>query len=215
MNALLQQLDRRISEAQRLVDRQAGEARLIATQGQETKEEVTRLKQLKEDCSEAITVLQSFGEARQQDLQTRIETLVTAGLRAVFDESMVFAITQKKVGSQMAMDFTIKSFVNGELVETSIMDARGGGVAATAGFLLRLIVILLQKDKVRPTLVLDESFAMVSSQYSERLSAFLRELVDKTEVQIILVTHSDLYEEHADITYRFSLVEGVTEIERS
>ncbi len=212
MNAQLSQLERRIKDAQRSVDRRAGEARLIAKQGQEVSAEVIRLTALEESCREAIAILQSFGELRQADLQSKIEGLVTHGLRAIFDTDLTFAITQKKVGSQMAMDFTIKSFVNGELVETSIMDARGGGVAATAGFLLRLLVLLLKKDTARPFLVLDETFAMVSSQYSDNLAMFLRELVDKTDVQILLVTHADVYEDYADKTYRFSLQDGVTRV---
>ncbi len=202
----------RLTEAQRYVDRQAGEARMVAMATNTLKTQVAELTVVGEACEEAIRVLQSFGETRQQELQTKIETLVTHGLRSIFDADMTFHISQKKVGQQVAMDFTITSLVNGELVETSIMDARGGGVAATAGFLLRLLFLLLKKDSARPTLVLDESFAQLSTGYAERLALFLRELVDKTGVQIILVTHSTVFSETADTTYEFSLVDGVTQV---
>jgi ABC-type nitrate/sulfonate/bicarbonate transport system ATPase subunit len=61
-------------------------------------------------------------------------------------------------------------------------------------------------------LVLDETFAHVSADYEPRLAEFLAELVARTGVQIIMVTHSDAYSEHADVRYRFALQQAVTTV---
>ena len=53
--------------------------------------------------------------------------------------------------------------------------------------------------------VLDETFAALSVEYEGRLAEFIRELVDRTETQVLLVTHSDAYSDYADNVYRFSL----------
>lgn len=55
-------------------------------------------------------------------------------------------------------------------------------------------------------LVLDETFAHVSSDYLEPLGQFLREVVDKTGVQIIMVTHQQEFANFADKVYNFSTV---------
>jgi ABC-type lipoprotein export system ATPase subunit len=44
----------------------------------------------------------------------------------------------------------------------------------------------------------------VSDEYTPRLAEFLRELADKTGVQILLVTHQSVFAESADKVYRFS-----------
>jgi ABC-type lipoprotein export system ATPase subunit len=52
----------------------------------------------------------------------------------------------------------------------------------------------------------------VSADYEPRLAEFLAELVARTGVQIIMVTHSDAYSEHADVRYRFALQQAVTTV---
>jgi DNA repair exonuclease SbcCD ATPase subunit len=62
-------------------------------------------------------------------------------------------------------------------------------------------------------LILDETFAHVSDEYLPALGEFLREIVDKTGVQIIMVTHQSQFEEWADLVYRFSQINGKTQVE--
>ena len=106
--------------------------------------------------------------------------------------------------------FIIRSSLpNGKVVDTDVMDARGGGLAATVGFLLRLVVMLLKTDsKTDNFMVLDETFAMVSAEYLEGLREFIRKIVDKTGVQILMVTHQPEFAELADKVYRLSTVDG-------
>jgi DNA repair exonuclease SbcCD ATPase subunit len=91
------------------------------------------------------------------------------------------------------------------------MDARGGGLAATVGFLLRVVVLLLRTGGTgKQLLVLDETFAHVSAEYLEGVGRFLREIVDRSGVQIILVTHQETLAEAADVVYRFTAKDGKT-----
>lgn len=86
-------------------------------------------------------------------------------------------------------------------------------MAAVVGFVLRLVVLLLTPGTQR-FLALDESFAHVSASYEPRVAEFLREVADKAEVQILLITHSDAYSDLADARYRLSLgSDGVTVVE--
>jgi DNA repair exonuclease SbcCD ATPase subunit len=163
------------------------------------------------DLLEQVTaLLGSLGDQAQEDLQTQLQTIVTYGLRSIFGGDMELVIDTGKHGTFAAADFRIRSTDRGETLETSIMDARGGGVAAVAGFLLRLMILLLSGRP--PVMLLDETFAQLSADYEPALAEFMRELVDKTGAQIVLVTHSDLYSDVADKVYRLTNTDGTTHV---
>lgn len=188
-----------------------GEAKALATRAKELAAEAKQLEARAESLEQVIGVLNSFADLKQQEIQSKIEQLVTHGLQSIFSDDLTFHIVQAEKARRVETTFVIRSAFEGETIETSIMDARGGGVAAVAGFLLRLIIILLRKD-TRHFLLLDESFSMVSDHYEAKLVEFVRELVDKTSIQIVLITHKSVPEWLAvsDRAYELSLKKGKT-----
>jgi DNA repair exonuclease SbcCD ATPase subunit len=206
-------LQQRISKARRLVDSQIAEARVIATRVKKVKEEIDLSSQDVDLYNKVAITLASIGEQRQADAQKTIEELVTRGLTTIFSEDISFHVVQSQRGKTPEVKFLVNSRgPNGATVETSVMDSRGGGMAAVVGFLLRLVVMLLSKDHKEPVLILDETFSHVSVEYERPLAEFLKELSDKTNVQIIMVTHSDAFSEFADRRYQFSQTDGVTQV---
>lgn len=194
-------------------DRRVGEARSLAQRLRGSREEISALEARREALEQAIEVFNSFADERQQQVQAQLETLVTEGLHAVFGEGLSFHVSQGMKGKTAQVDFFIRSTTDGHEIDTPVMEARGGGVAAVVGFLVRLVLLLLKSD-VRRVLFLDESFAQLSAEYEPRLAEFMRELIDRTGAQIVLVTHSDAFSDAADAIYRTALVDGVTEITR-
>lgn len=176
-----------------------------------TKDRIQEAEDLAANLEKAIAVISSISEARQSKLQNQLEALITRGLQTIFQEDMRFSIESKTQGKLHAMDLKITSTLNGQDVTTDIINARGGGVAAVTGFLIRLVILLLMKRDTDPFLILDESFAQVSEEYAPRLAEFIKELTEKTNVQIIMVTHSDGYAESADTHYRVSKKNGLTQ----
>jgi len=141
----------------------------------------------------------SFGETEQNDLKDKIELLVTYGLQSVFQERIEFKIISEIKGKQVVMRFVLKS---GD-IETDILDARGGGVAVVAGFILQIIIVFLLKGRVAPIVILDEGLSQLSEGYRVRMASVMKELVDKTGIQIVLVTHQKEYVDVADKAYLF------------
>lgn len=181
--------------------------------GKELQAEIATLSETIEDLDRVTILLNSLGEDRQLKAQQTIEDLVTRGLQTIFDDTLSFHIVQSVKGKSATVDFVVATTLEGKTIETPVMDARGGGLAATIGFLLRLVVMLLSKGtRSENILLLDETFAHVSEEYIEPLRLFLREIVDKTGVQIIMVTHQPQFAEDADKVYRFSTVEGKTQV---
>lgn len=207
----LSTVEHSLSAAEARYQQDVGKAKALAAEGQRAKQQAEQHRATEVACEEAVAFLNSFADERQATVQRRIETLVSYGLQTIFDEAITFHVVSEQKANRTEVSFVLRSTMDGQLVETPILDARGGGVAAVVGFLLRLIITLLRKH--RQLLVLDETFAHLSTDREPVLGEFIRELVDQTGVQIIMVTHSDSYSEHADRVYRFSQKDGKTVIE--
>jgi DNA repair exonuclease SbcCD ATPase subunit len=203
-------LAEQVRVARSLVDREAGEARALAKAGKSAQARVAVLQEQIELHDRVLGLLTKVGEERQTHAQEAVEGLVTRGLQTIFDESLTFHVVQSIRAGQAQVEFVIRSAHGDQVVETPVMDARGGGMAAVVGLLLRLVVLLLTPG-ARRVLFLDETFGMVSREYETRVAEFLREVCDKAAVQVILVTHSDAFDDFADARYRLSLgVDGAT-----
>jgi DNA repair exonuclease SbcCD ATPase subunit len=115
------------------------------------------------------------------------------------------------------IDFVVKTRLpDGTEFDTEVMSARGGGLAAVVGLLLRVVLILLTRNSGRKStdiLVLDETLAHLSAEYLDAAGQFLRTVVDNTGVQILMVTHQPELAEYADVCYNFRLGEdGTTKV---
>lgn len=210
MVSTLSEVEALLVSAERKLERRIGEAKALKEQGQRAKSQADDAQALVIACEEAVAFLNSFADERQERVQRRIEELVTHGVQTIFGDDMTFHVMSEQKANRSEVTFSLRSSMGDQVVETPILDARGGGVAAVVGFLLRLIITMLREE--RPLLVLDETFAQLSAEYEPRLAEFLRELVDQTGVQIVMVTHSEAFSEHADRVYRFGQKKGVTTV---
>lgn len=208
----LMELEQSVRLARSRVDQETGEARAIGLAGKSLQAEAAQLAAQHARLERAVGVLTRIGEERQAAAQAQVEGLVTRGLQTIFGENLSFHMIQTVKGNQANVEFVIRSTYGDSTVETPVMDARGGGMAVTVGFMLRLVVLLLTQG-ARRVLFLDETFGHVSAEYEPRLAEFLREVADKADVQLLLVTHSDAYGDAADAHYRLRLgTDGATEV---
>jgi chromosome segregation ATPase len=204
-------LRRTLIRQRRAVERLRGERtaaeRAVAT----ATEQIIVLEKEVQLAERAHALLSSFAETSQADLLAKIQGIVTYGLRVVFGEDMSFHMTSVKRGNTTATDLTIRSSIGGTVVETDILSARGGGVAAVAGVILRITMLLLTPSAPK-FMALDEAFAQLSDDKISALIGFIKELVDRTDLQLIVVTHTaiDEWREAADKVYHLTNVNGVT-----
>ena len=173
-------------------------------------QQIDQSKAVLETLDKAVGLIGQYADAREKDVQAKIETLVTNGLRAVFNEDLRFIVQQKAVGKRTEIKFKIESFYDNVSVETDILSARGGGVAAVTGFLLRVIMILLTNS--RRIIFLDETFSQVSTHYQENVAQLLEDLATDYGFQFILVTHrSPEIVERSSNVYETSMKNGKTQ----
>ncbi len=203
----------RAGARRRALDARQGEATVLVSRIRSLREEVATLAEDVSEYDQVTHLLNSIAEEKQLKAQQDIEELVSRGLQTIFDESLSFHIVQSVRGKTTIVEFVVRTTLADTVVDTPVMDARGGGVAAVIGFLLRVVVMLLRGGtKQRNLLVLDESFAMVSVEYLPVLGEFLRSIVEETGIQIVLVTHQHEFIEVGDKVYRFSQVDGQTKV---
>ncbi len=209
----LAQLTTRLDQARRQMDRFRAEAEMLAATGRTLLAEIAELTTTVTLHERAAHVLTAIGEERQDAAQRAIESLVTQGLQTIFGDELSFHLVPGVRAKTPVVDFVVRSRMDdGTIVDTDVMEARGGGLAATVGFLLRLVILLLSGHKQDTVLFLDETFAHVSADYLPRLIEFLKDLVGRTGVQIVMVTHEPAFAEAATHVYYFELRNGVTHV---
>lgn len=193
----------RIESLKDEVNRQRAEKVSVDRRLKKLNDEVFVLNHHAEDLEKIHAVITKYVQTYQESFLQHIEGVVTKGLQAIFEEPMVFRVEQIVTGKRLEVKFWLSTQFGVETLETSIMDSRGGGVGAVIGFLLRVSIILLM-PKQRKILLLDETFAQLSAEYLPNLSEFIRQLVDQSDIQIIMVTHQEELAESADVCYHVS-----------
>lgn len=192
-------------------DQRVGQARALATNLNAAREEVSELSTRIEHLDQIAGLLASYADDQQAQVQGNIESIVSTGLKTIFGEDLSLRIENRMNGKRPELQFLLVSRYGQETLETSILDARGGGVAAVAGFLIQAVLALLTPG-VRPVLFLDETFGQLSDGFQANLAGFIQELVKRSSLQIVLISHSNAYSEAADRVYRFSQADGITQI---
>lgn len=201
-----------LARVRRQVEQDTGAARAVAKAGKEAVAQRARLTGELERHDRVTQLLTTISEGAQATARQQIEELVTRGLQVIFGTELSFHMAESVKGNASSIEFVVRSVYGDSVVETPVMESRGGGLAVVVAFMLRLVVLLLTPGAPR-ILWLDESFSHVSAEYEPRLAEFLREVCDKAQVQIVMVTHSDAYNDLADVRYRLMLGnDGITQV---
>lgn len=212
----LKVLGERVRAVRSVLDVRSGEARLLAQRGMELQRAIAAHELARETADRVSGILTKIGEDRDTEARAQVENLVSAGLSAIFAENLTFHLISSTSRSMPQIDFVVRTHLpDGSEYDTDVMSARGGGLSAVVGLLLRVVLIELTRasgKKATEVLVLDETLAHLSREYLEPAGQFLRTLADTTGIQIILVTHSPELEEYADVAYRFKLADDGTTV---
>lgn len=211
-------IEKVLNDKSTLINQAYGRYKEVNTRVDLLSSEIKELQEKSISLDKAVAFISRFADQREDSVYRFIEDIVSKGLTDVFEEELKLIIVQKMVGKRLELKFRLVSVYGDEQVETDILSARGGGVAAVTGFLLRVVIILLLSgsEGVSRFIALDEAFGQVSSNYVSNVAALLRGLADEYGIQFILVTHdaSGAYESVSDVVYRASATNGETKFSR-
>jgi DNA repair exonuclease SbcCD ATPase subunit len=129
----------------------------------------------------------------------KVENLLTYGLATVFeDQKLAVKVDLSEKRGLMQMEISLKDLSTG--VEAPILGSFGGGPVAVVSFLLRVLSLL--NLKLHKLLILDEAFSFVSENYVPQLAKLVSALCQKSNLDVLLVTHQRAFLEYADRAYQ-------------
>lgn len=180
--------------------RQEKEIEEFSTKSMET----GTMKQLLEKASE---------EARENGKRVLSETSTNA-IQMVWDDSMeVDMDIQIKRGVPNA-DLFIRQLSDGHVLETDPAQEEGGGLADIVSASTFMSLGMLVGDNNKAPYFLDEPTKYVSKGNSDNVAKFLKEIVDYSNKQTILITHDSVVAESGDKIFKVVKdVEGTSSVE--
>lgn len=158
----------------------------------------------------AQDVMNSVSIIAQTEFKGAVEGLVTEALQYTFGENYKFEIESTVSRNQAEAQMWVS--VDG--VRHSLKDELGGGVVDVCSFVLKVLFWALQINRTEPVLIFDEPLKNLDSGRLEAVGVMIRKLSEKLGIQFVCVTHELELAAIADVSYRVTLVDGISRVER-
>ncbi len=156
----------------------------------------------------ARELLKELGLKTQQQLQFHVSNLTTMAMEAVFPDP--YQVQIEFVPRRNKTECDISFVRNGNARDP--MESVGLGAADIGGFALRVAAWCIQKQKTKPVLLLDEPFKHLSFNFHNDASALLKEVSDRLNLQIIMVSHSEEMASFSDKIFEIGIKDGKSKI---
>lgn len=122
--------------------------------------------------------------------------LVTSGLHHIIhDQDIAFKLHQEIKLNRLSMKFIMEE----DGVEGDPMASFGGGAVLISSLILRLAI--MSRLKMGNLLLLDESMHALANKYVPAAGSFMRQLAERTGINMLLVTHNEEFLDHAHASY--------------
>lgn len=168
------------------IDKDLSRKKLLDGQIKEENKILERSRKHCEDSVEAQEIVQVAAAEAQTEAHKKIAGVVSQCLSLIWDEPYLFhiAFERRRDQTEASLRFVRRGY------EIDPLSGTEGGALDVASFALRLSCLLFSKPRLRPLLVLDEPFKMLSAQNRPRVADLLESVSRDMGVQIIMVTHS-------------------------
>ncbi len=145
---------------------------------------------------QARTFLQEVAEQTQKHIEVHISSIVTSAIQSVFDSEdygeIKFVTRFEKRRNKTECDLLFED--SGE--EFVPLESSGGGLLDITSIALRIAFWTI--SKTRNTIILDEPGKFISEDLQYKVSAMLKMLSEKLNIQFIVVSHQRDMIESAD-----------------
>jgi DNA repair exonuclease SbcCD ATPase subunit len=119
----------------------------------------------------------------RENICSLFTSLVTEALTSIFEKDIIFEIKLYSYRNEPAIDIAVIE----DGLEVDPQKSCGGGVNDIISLVLKVIFIYLKNSN--RILILDESLKFLSRNYLEQASSFLRDISERMNLQIVLVSH--------------------------
>lgn len=208
----LSDLERQIAIAENRLQNLEGQREVLSKQYDENLATISSTESINDTFLKASTLLQLVSEKTRERSIEKMEAIVTQAIQEVYgDKALRFKIAFENKRSAVSVEFklwdeNLKQYLN-------ILRCEAGGIRNIIATILRLVVIDLYSPKIEGPVVLDEIGVHISQEYRARFGKFLQQYSQLTGRQIILVSHLETVNEHADKKIRLHRIATDCEVE--
>jgi DNA repair exonuclease SbcCD ATPase subunit len=212
---MIQQIQNKFKQIEQARSESQGEIRLLKEQRGKKKKHFDLLNEQYTIQEKVLDILKKYSKAKEDLLKTKVDEIITKGLNVMLsDENLRSKLRFDIKRGQAVVEPKLITQFNEKEIETNPASGDSGGLANVVGFLYQLLMLSLYKPKVRQVLFADEPFKNLSEEYLEAAGEFMRVLAERLGIQIILITHKTQFKSVADVHYRFSKENQITQIEK-
>lgn len=168
---------------------------------------ITGVREKKRDLQrheKALSIIREVGLKTQQQLEVHISDITTLAQEAIFDDPYKVVVEFVQRRNKTECDITFER--DGERINP--LQASGGGPVDVAAFALRAASWSMQNPRSRNVLILDEPFRYLSVGLLPKAGEMLKQLSEKLDLQIIMVTHEEELAEMADKVFQVLMKRG-------
>lgn len=183
-----------IQQIQSNIDKIKGRKEEIQARLAENKVELRLLIKEKNILTKCTKLLAYISSVNEDKIVKLFEHTLSAALKDIFDDSYQFKFDMKTRRDSSACEFLIQHDPLSRMVD--IVLCNGKSIQEIVAVIFRIILVKLDK-KSRKIVILDEPLSGIEIERQRITSKFLADICNKFDIQLIVVTHSLEFVEHA------------------
>jgi DNA repair exonuclease SbcCD ATPase subunit len=189
-------LAERFSSLHKQLNKLSAHRDVIRSQISSGESQVQQLKYTADLHQKSSEVFKGWLEDLLESNVNSIADLATSGLHNIIhDQALKFVIKQEMKYNRLSMRFAIES----DGAEGDPMSSFGGGAVLVVSLILRLAI--MSRMNMAKLLLLDESMFALANHYVPAAADFMRQLSERTGINILMVTHNDGFLDNAHTAY--------------
>lgn len=193
----IKQLEDSFQEFTQRVGRLQGEYSTLKDQQEKSEILIKKLKIDEETYTKAVELLSLVQKVTRDKVKDSFELIVTHALNYIYQsDEYSFHLVFGRRGNLQELNFAVQKPDKNEPLDP--MDTDAGGTLNIISLALRVVLMEVASPKVNGFIISDESFANLSRDNRESACKFLKEVNDKMNRQVIVITQHDDVIESAD-----------------
>ena len=193
MNSDIEYLQKKHRELSNTYHQRKGKKESCEANLAKAQEKLSLLSAKEELLSQTNVLLKKIAEYQRRQACQEIEELATHALQRIFGPHMSLQINIKDNRRTRAeAEVVVITNQNDVITVGPPESSHGGGVVNVISVALRLVVMQILDPEIPGPILLDEPTANISSELVQPFHDFLKEVSEKFNRQIILITHQGI-----------------------
>ena len=193
-----------------IIEQKKGELNLLNKDLLTNKEKLEQLNKKLPSIEKAQALLQTIAQDTQNQLKFHIQDIVDTGLDTCFPGQYVCKIDFISKRNKTECEIYL---LDDDGNRVNPLDDNGGGLSDIVSFSLRMASWAISSTD--NLIVLDEPFKFLSKELRPLAGNLLKELSNKLNLQILMVTHDEEMIDIADKIFVVKKVKGISEVKEA